>query len=249
MARSEWVCGIHTVVAVLEARPESVLEVWVDRERQDDRVARVDRLARQAGAAVRSVGSGSLSQRTGSSAHQGVAAHVRPVAVADGRALVKWVQASDGVPLLLALDGVTDPHNLGACLRTAEAAGASGVVVPRARSAALSPVVRKVAVGAAERVPVYAVSNLARTLGELKSIGLWIYGMDQGADRTVFETGLAGPVAIVLGAEGEGLRRVTRETCDLVVRLPMVGGVESLNVSVAAGICLYEIVRQRSHDH
>jgi len=246
MARQEWIYGVHPVSAAIAARPDQVLEVWVADHRRDARAADVAEGARAKGIRVQVAGREVLSRRAGSEQHQGVVARVRPLSPGDeGDLETRLAESGRRASLILVLDGVTDPHNLGACLRTAEAAGASAVVLPRDRAAPITPVVRKVSTGAAERVPVYAVTNLARALRLMGSAGLWVYGMAQEAERCLYELELHGPVALVLGAEGEGLRRLTREHCDGLVSLPMSGQVESLNVSVAAGICLYEIVRQR----
>jgi 23S rRNA (guanosine2251-2'-O)-methyltransferase len=176
--------------------------------------------------------------------HQGVAADISPLPPWDEDELLTALQ-SDAAPLLLALDGVQDPHNLGACLRTADACGALAVIVPKDRAAQLTPKVRKVAAGAAETTPVVAVTNLARTLKLLKESGLWVVGADAAADQTADAVDLKGPVVLVLGAEGAGLRQLTRQNCDFLARLPQLGAVESLNVSVAAGMLLYEAARQR----
>jgi 23S rRNA (guanosine2251-2'-O)-methyltransferase len=186
-----------------------------------------------------------LDQAVGGAAHQGVVAEVRPSAPLDENSLLDILTRDGGSPLLLVLDGVSDPHNLGACLRTADAAGATAVVAPRDRAAGLTPVVRKVAAGAAETVPFAQVTNLARALRDLKAAGLWIAGAAADGEREPFDADLGGPLALVLGSEGRGLRRLTREACDFTLRLPMRGAVASLNVSVAAGVLLYEALRQR----
>jgi 23S rRNA (guanosine2251-2'-O)-methyltransferase len=178
--------------------------------------------------------------------HQGVVAELLPRAGDPETQLEEALEAAGDAPLLLVLDGVQDPHNLGACLRSADAAGVAAVLVPRDRAAGLTPVVRKVAAGAAETVPLVAVVNLARTLRELKERGVWLVGTDDSAEKTLYDAELTGPVALVMGSEGEGMRRLTRECCDQLVSIPMAGAVESLNVSVAAGVALFEAVRQRS---
>jgi 23S rRNA (guanosine2251-2'-O)-methyltransferase len=175
-----------------------------------------------------------------------VVAEVVPRAGDPETQLEEALEAAAGPPLLLVLDGVQDPHNLGACLRSADAAGVAALIVPRDRAAGLTPVVRKVAAGAAETVPLVAVVNLARTLRSLKERGVWLVGTDDAADRTLYQADFAGPVAVVMGSEGEGLRRLTRDCCDQLVSIPMAGAVESLNVSVATGVVLFEAVRQRS---
>lgn len=246
MARHEWIYGVHPVLAAIAAHPDQLLELWVDRHRRDARVGTVAARAGEQGIRVQVVGAEALTRRAGSEHHQGVVARVRPLSLGDEGDLGRLLGVSgQGTPVILVLDGVTDPHNLGACLRTAEAAGASAVVLPRDRAAPITPVVRKVSSGAAERIPICTVTNLARALRQMRDGGLWIYGMTQEAGRCLYELELCGPVALVLGAEGEGLRRLTREHCDELVSLPMAGEVESLNVSVAAGVCLYEAARQR----
>lgn len=214
-------------------------------ERQDARASALRERARQAGIAVHAVSGAALGKLVGEVAHQGAVAAVRPLKPWDEDDLAG---ALTGIadPLLLVLDGVTDPHNLGACLRTAEAAGVQAVIVPRDRAAAVDGVVRKVAAGAAELVPVATVTNLARTLDGLKARGIWVVGTCGEAPGTLYAADLKRPLALVLGAEGGGMRRLTRERCDFLVRIPMAGQVESLNVSVAAGIALFEARRQRA---
>ncbi|MEZ5513995.1 MAG: 23S rRNA (guanosine(2251)-2'-O)-methyltransferase RlmB [Steroidobacteraceae bacterium] len=250
MAATERVYGWHAVRAVLERGAERVVMVSVAEQRDDARTRTVLELARRAGLPVERVSLAQLTKLLGEVAHQGVYADVRPLAPwgeDDLLAALARAQSTDSplTPLVLVLDGVQDPHNLGACLRTADACGALALVVPRDRASQLNATVRKVAAGAAETTPVVAVTNLARSLGLLKEAGLWIVGADAGAAKLAQESDLTGPVALVLGAEGSGLRQLTRQTCDLLVRLPQVGAVESLNVSVAAGMLLYEALRQR----
>jgi 23S rRNA (guanosine2251-2'-O)-methyltransferase len=187
----------------------------------------------------------SLDAETGGAAHQGVVAEVRPSVPLDENSLLDLLTGQARPALILVLDGVSDPHNLGACLRTADAAGATAVVAPRDRAAGLSPAVRKVAAGAAETVPFAQVTNLARALRDMKEAGLWIAGTAGDGEQELFAADLSGPLALVFGSEGKGLRRLTRESCDFTLRLPMHGAVASLNVSVAAGIALYEALRQR----
>ena len=243
-ARRHLVYGLHAIGALIERSPERVLELWMAEARQDARAGALRERAREAGLAVQTVSHESLGKIAGEVAHQGAVAAVRPLRSWDERDLSG---ALDGLedPLLLVLDGITDPHNLGACLRTADAAGVQAVILPRDRAATVDGVVRKVAAGAAEFVPVATVTNLARTLEQLKGRGIWVVGTDAAAPRTLFDADLKRPLALVLGAEGEGLRRLTRERCDFLVQIPMAGRVESLNVSVAAGIALFEARRQR----
>lgn len=238
------IAGFHAVTARLRHDPASIDVVYVDPARQDARMNRLKAQATRAGARVVAAPPARLQQLAGGATHQGVVALFRP-----GPAPVTLddlVARLDNDTLLLVLDGVTDPRNLGACLRTADAAGASAVVVPRDRSAGMSPLVAAAAAGAAETVPLVTVTNLARALDQLKQAGLWLAGAAAQAEDTLYELDLARPLAWVLGAEGQGLRRLTRDKCDWLARIPMRGAVASLNVSVAAGICLFEAQRQRT---
>lgn len=247
MKSAETVYGLHAVRVMLERHPERVVSVRVSERRDDPRVRRIEELARKHSRPVQRVNAHALKQVLGDVAHQGVLAEITPMPgwTEDTLLAALMTPGSTRPPLLLALDGVQDPHNLGACLRTADACGALAVIVPKDRAAQLTPTVRKVAVGAAETTPVVAVTNLVRTLKLLKEAGLWIVGADADASRTADEVDLKAGTVLVLGAEGAGLRQLTRQTCDWVVRLPSLGAVESLNVSVAAGMLLYEAVRQR----
>ncbi len=254
MSSTERVYGWHAVRAVLERGADRVVTLQVAEQRDDTRARAVLELASRAGLPVKRVPLAQLTKLLGEVAHQGVCAEVRPLAPwGEDELLAALARAQSATgrpaPLVLVLDGVQDPHNLGACLRTADACGVLAIVVPRDRASQLNATVRKVAAGAAETTPVVAVTNLARSLGLLKEAGLWIVGADAGAAKLAQECDLAGPVALVLGAEGTGLRQLTRQTCDLLVRLPQVGAVESLNVSVAAGMLLYEALRQRNPAH
>lgn len=234
--------GFHAVLARLRADPGSVLEIFLDEARNDARGKDLVAAAERAGVRVLRVPTKRLDGFYGGGRHQGVVARVEVKSVADN-----LDEVLEGVahPLLLVLDGVTDPHNLGACLRVANAAGAHAVVAPKDRSAGITPAVSKVASGAAESTPYLMVTNLARTLAELKERNIWVVGADERAEKTLYEADLPGSIAWVLGAEGEGMRRLTRESCDVLARIPMSGDVESLNVSVSAGICLFESVRRR----
>jgi 23S rRNA (guanosine2251-2'-O)-methyltransferase len=234
--------GFHAVLARLRADPASVIEILVDESRHNGRLADVLRVAEAAGVRILRVPGKRLDGFYGGGRHQGIVARVES---RDERASLDDVLDRLAEPaLLLVLDGVTDPHNLGACLRVADAAGAHAVVVPKDRSAGLSPIVTKVASGAAETVPFLTVTNLARTLDALKERGVWVVGTVADGPAELHKADLPEAVAWVLGSEGEGLRRLTRERCDLLVRIPMHGQVESLNVSVAAGLCLYESRRR-----
>jgi len=244
MKGTDTIYGVHAVRIMLERHPERVHGVRIAQQRDDPRVRAIDELARRHQRPVQRVDTRALKQLLGDVAHQGVAADITPLPPwTEDELLVALQRVS--APLLLALDGVQDPHNLGACLRSADACGALAVIVPRDRAAQVTPTVRKVAVGAAETTPVVAVTNLVRTLKLIKQAGLWIVGADAAGDKSAHQVDLKGPVVLVLGAEGTGLRHLTRQTCDFLVRLPQLGAVESLNVSVAAGMLLYEAVRQR----
>ena len=245
--RTVYIGGFHAVMAALEDAAIKPLEVLLAQHRHDERSQRVVALARACNVGVRMIPKSDLDLLAPELRHQGV------LAAMPGESLSQYtgedaldLPASAGA-LILVLDSVTDPHNLGACLRTAEAAGVHAVVVPRDRAAGLTPIVRKAAAGAAERVPLVAVTNLSRTLQKLRDSGYWLTGLAGEAEESLYEADLTGPRVLVMGAEGEGMRRLTREHCHQLVRIPMAGKAESLNVSVAAAVCLYEAVRQRSH--
>jgi len=240
---ADLVFGIHAVEAFLQRAPQDVLELFVMKDRDDKRMQPIIQLARQNGVSVQFCNRKTLDDMV-SGQHQGVVAKARLQSSGNEADLAAIVE-QQAKPFILILDGVTDPHNLGAILRSADAAGVHAVVAPKDRSVKLTSVVRKVACGAAESVPFITVTNLARTLRELQDAGVWIVGTAGETDTLVYDADLKGPLALVLGAEGEGLRRLTRETCDALVKIPMFGTVSSLNVSVAAGICLFEAVRQR----
>ena len=243
--RRHLVYGLHAIGAVLDRSPERLLELWMAEPRQDARARSLRDRAQAAGIRVQTVNTDSLAKLAGEVAHQGAVAAVRPLKPWDEHDLLGALSDVQE-PLLLVLDGVTDPHNLGACLRTADAAGAHAVIVPKDRAAAVDGVVRKVAAGAAEFVPVATVTNLARTLDMLKERGIWVVGTDGEAPETLYQADLNRSLALTLGAEGDGMRHLTRQRCDFLVRIPMAGQVESLNVSVAAGIALFEARRQRT---
>jgi len=238
------IAGFHAVTARLRHGADSIEAIYIDAQRHDVRMRDLMHRSEAAGVRLIAVDAARLAGLAGDVAHQGVVALCAPTATA--RLLDDVIETVSGDTLLLLLDGVTDPRNLGACLRTADAAGATAVIVPRDRSAAMNPVVAKAAAGAAETTPLIAVTNLARAMDELKAAGVWIAGADGDADKSVYEIDLTGPLAWALGAEGGGLRRLTRERCDWLARIPMAGHVESLNVSVAAGVCLFETRRQRA---
>jgi 23S rRNA (guanosine2251-2'-O)-methyltransferase len=238
--------GIHAVRVLLTRYPQRVRRVLLAGGRDARRLAEIRTLAQRAGVQVADVDDAVLAKLAEGERHQGVVAELAPRAGDPETQLEEALEAAGTAPLLLVLDGVQDPHNLGACLRSADAAGVAAVIVPRDRAAGLTPVVRKVAAGAAETVPLVPVVNLARTLRDLKDRGVWLVGTDDAADKTLYDADLKGPLALVMGSEGEGMRRLTRECCDQLVSIPMAGAVESLNVSVATGVALFEAVRQRT---
>jgi 23S rRNA (guanosine2251-2'-O)-methyltransferase len=240
------IVGIHAVRTALKHGAQRIDRLQYDEARRDRRLRQLLDEARAAGLRPEPADKATLDRLTGGANHQGVVAHGEMPASLGEAALDSILAGLDHPPLLLVLDGVTDPHNLGACLRSADAAGVDAVVAPRDRASGLTPVVCKVASGAAETMPFVQVTNLARTLRHLQEAHrVFVVGAAGEATVEVFDADLKGPLAIVMGAEGEGMRRLTRETCDQLVRLPMAGHVESLNVSVATGVCLYEAVRQR----
>jgi 23S rRNA (guanosine2251-2'-O)-methyltransferase len=242
--RTETAYGLHTIGALLQRHPERVLRVWLQQGREDSRAVHIEQLARAAGKPIERIAADRLAARAGNVVHQGVLAEVIAMDPWAESQLLAAIQAAAN-PLVLALDGVQDPHNLGACLRTADACGVLALIVPRDRAAPLNATARKSASGAAETTPVVTVTNLARTLSLLKEAGLWIVGADADAAQTAAQVDLTGPRVLVMGAEGRGLRALTRRHCDWLARLPSRGAVESLNVSVAAGMLLYEALRQR----
>ncbi|MGH1371731.1 MAG: 23S rRNA (guanosine(2251)-2'-O)-methyltransferase RlmB [Cellvibrionaceae bacterium] len=245
MAKLEAVYGLHAVQALLKSAPHRVNEVLVLQGRQDQRVQKVMAAAEKADIKVRQASRKEL-DKLGEGNHQGVVAMAFPGQLHDEKFLYQLIESLREAPFLLVLDGVTDPHNLGACLRTAEAAGVHAVIAPKDNSASLTPTARKVSCGAAEVLPYVPVTNLARCLRKLQELGVWIIGTAGEANQSVYQQDLKGPMALVMGAEGPGMRRLTRECCDGLINIPMAGEVSSLNVSVATGVCLFEAVRQRS---
>jgi len=242
------VFGIHAVNALIKTAPERFIELWLLKGRDDDRLMPIINLARKYGIPTQLVQRKVLDDKSRGEQHQGVVARVKPgktFTEADLDDIIAKAEQQDQAPFFLILDGVTDPHNLGACLRNADAAGVQAIIVPKDNAARLTATVRKVAVGAAEAVPLVQVTNLARTMKALQQSGVWIIGTAGETDTCLYDVKLSGPMALVMGAEGKGMRRLTRENCDQLVKLPMAGSVSSLNVSVASGICLFEIVRQR----
>lgn len=251
MSESMWVYGLHSAQSAVEQHPERVKEVMFLKGRHDNRMTLLLDAVRERGVRFRLVSKDefdrTLSKNELSDArHQGVIVLTLAAPVLKESDLEQLLDTLTAPPLLLILDGVTDPHNIGACLRTCDAAGAHAVIVPKDKSGSLTPTAVKIASGAADTVPFFAVTNLARTIEQLKSRGIWVYGTAGEASGTLYQTNLTGPIALVMGAEGTGMRRLTRELCDGLINIPMAGTVSSLNVSVASGVCLFEIVRQRS---
>lgn len=238
--------GIHAVLGVLKRRPEAVRGVWLAQEARNPRLEEVRALAHKHHIPLKSVSPDELDRRAGGERHQDVLALFDPAGIAHSEHELDTLLGQAGPkPLLLVLDGVQDPHNLGACLRTADAAGVDAVIVPRDRAAGITPVVCKVASGAVGHVPFVQVTNLARTLRHLRDAGIWLVGTDMAGETPLHRADLDRPLALILGAEEKGLRRLTREACDWLISIPMAGAVESLNVSVATGVCLFEARRQR----
>ncbi len=255
MSNPKVLFGFHAVGVRLKTAPQSIVEIYFDPTRRDARMRQFIDKACEAGVRLIETDGMRLARLSGSHGHQGVAARVQELKqVKSLDELLEQLEATQAglpvnervQPLVLVLDGVTDPHNLGACLRVADGAGVHAVIAPTDHAAGINATVAKVACGAAETVPYFMVTNLARTLNELKERNIWIIGTSDTADKTLYQTDLRGPLALVLGAEGEGMRALTAKTCDALVRIPMCGAVESLNVSVASGVCLYEALRQRA---
>ena len=241
---NEFIYGIHAVSAVLENDPARLIEAFVLKGRQDERLLPLLNELQHCGVSIQQMGRKALDDKAHGANHQGLIARVKPAKQLNEHDLDEILSKYEQ-PLILVLDGVTDPHNLGACLRNADAAGVAAVIVPKDKSAPMTATVSKVACGAAETVPLVRVTNLARTMRALQEQGVWFVGTAGEATHDIYQAKLTGPLAIVMGAEGDGMRRLTRETCDDLIKIPMSGSVSSLNVSVASGICLFEAVRQR----
>ena len=235
--------GFHAVGVRLKTAPRSIIEIYFEPTRRDARMRQFIERATEAGVRLIEADGMRLAKLAGGHGHQGVAARVEQLA--QTHSLDDLLDTIEGPPLLLVLDGVTDPHNLGACLRVADGAGAHAVIAPKDHAVGINATVAKVASGASETVPYFMVTNLARTLNELKERSIWCIGTSDGTSKTIYQADLKTPVALIMGAEGEGMRQLTRKTCDELVGIPMRGAVESLNVSVASGVCLYEALRQR----
>ncbi len=243
--KTELIFGLHSVQAILKTAPQRILTLHVLQGRNDQKLQKILQQAQTNQISVNSTSRQKLDEMVQDENHQGVVAVCNPGEIQDEIFLFKLLENLTEPAFLLILDGVTDPHNLGACMRTAEAAGVHAVVAPKDKSAGLTSVARKVACGAAEVLPFVSVTNLARTLKKLQDKGVWLYGTSGDAEKSVYETDLKGSIAILMGAEGDGMRRLTTETCDYLMNIPMAGMVSSLNVSVATGVCLFEAVRQR----
>lgn len=245
MSNNQKIFGIHAVESLLERSPEKVIQLFLQKNRQDKKFNNIEKNAKKHGIAFQFVDKKKMDDWVKGN-HQGIIAEVKVQdAMMNENQLLELAENKENI-FLLVLDGVTDPHNLGACLRTADAAGVDAVVLPKDRSASLTPVVRKVACGAAETVPLVRVTNLARYLSQLKERNVWVIGTAGEATEHIYETNFSGSTALVMGAEGSGMRRLTREHCDQLIKIPMAGSVSSLNVSVATGVCLFEIVRQKN---
>lgn len=250
MSAGQWIAGINPVASALEHDAAHVLEILLEAGGRNPRLTEIEQRARQLEIDVRRVNTQALDGIAGGLRHQGAVARYQGATPIEEADLPKLIEAAGRHALLLVLDGVQDPHNLGACLRSAAAAGVTAVLIPKDRAATVNATVRKTSSGAADRVPIVRVTNLARALRGLRDAGVWIYGLAGDVDASLYALDLCGPIALVLGGEGEGLRRLTRETCDGVVGIPMPGaavgqGMESLNVSVATGVALFEAIRQR----
>lgn len=246
MAKSELIYGIHAVTSLLQNFPERIEKLYVLYGREDQRLQEILYIARENTIPIQALSRPELDQLVSDNHHQGVIADYHAPKNFTEDDLFDILDDLEEPPFLLILDGIQDPHNLGACIRSANAAGVHVVLAPKDRNVALTPTARKVASGAAEITPFIQVTNLARTLRQLREREIWVYGLDDAATTSLYETDLKGAVALVLGAEGEGLRRLTREHCDVLLAIPMAGSVSSLNVSVASGVCLFEVVRQRA---
>ncbi|HLB41531.1 MAG TPA: 23S rRNA (guanosine(2251)-2'-O)-methyltransferase RlmB [Gammaproteobacteria bacterium] len=245
-SNKQFVFGLHAVESLLQHQSKRITRICVQKERRDQKIETLIQLAKQNAISIENMPRHELDKMTNNANHQGIIAFCVKAKIYTEHDLKSILQHVSVPPFILVLDGVQDPHNLGACFRSADAAGVHAIIAPKDKSVGLTPVVNKVASGATETIPFVQVTNLVRALEILKEFGIWIYGAAAEASQTLFQTDLSGPVAMVLGAEGTGLRRLTQEHCDVLVKIPMHGTVSSLNVSVAAGIFMFEVVRQRS---
>lgn len=246
MPKSELIYGMHAVAALLKSQPERVIEIYTLKGRVDKRLADIINKAQEFGFFVQPMHRKSLDEKSDGEQHQGVIVRIKTQKILTEYDLDACIANAGVRPFLLILDGVTDPHNLGACLRSADAAGVHAVIIPKDNTVGLTPVVRKVACGAAESMPLIHVTNLARFMRQLQDKGIWIYGTAGEATQSIYDCTFEGGIAIVMGTEEKGMRRLTRKHCDELIKLPMAGAVSSLNVSVATGVCLFEVVRQRN---
>ncbi len=244
MSQTEWIYGIHSVASVLKSQPQRLLRIYVQQGRQDDRVQKLLDGAQRENIEIMREPRKQLDQLAADGNHQGIIAECRPGEQYDEDFLDTLAERHGSALFVLVLDGVTDPHNLGACMRTAEAAGVQAVVVPRDNSASMTSTVRKVAAGAADLVPLLVGTNLSRAIKQFQQHGVWVIGAAGEATETLYQAKLKTPMALVMGAEGSGMRRLTKENCDELIAIPMLGETSSLNVSVATGVCLFEVVRQ-----
>ncbi|WP_213948094.1 23S rRNA (guanosine(2251)-2'-O)-methyltransferase RlmB [Luteibacter sp. dw_328] len=240
-----WIVGINPVEAALTNDPDRVRKVLVEQKSKNERVNEIVSMARKLGLVLEQVSKEQLEKLGGEARHQGVIALYQTPPLRDETHLLPLLEAAGANAFVLVLDGVTDPHNLGACLRSAAAANVTAVIVPKDRAVGITPTVRRASAGGADRVPLIAVTNLARALGILKDAGVWITGLAGDTDKSIYDLDLKGPTALVMGSEGDGMRRLTRENCDFLAKIPMPGDMESLNVSVATGVVLFEALRQR----
>lgn len=237
--------GIHAIQAALDFSANKIHKIWVDQQRKDKGLSELSNQLRSLGLPIEKCDRKKLDKMAGDKNHQGIVAEIEMPAVHSEDELKQFIKTTDETPFFLVLDQVQDPHNLGACLRTADAAGVHGIIITKDNSSGITPIVCKVASGAAETVAVYQVTNLARSLRWLKENNIWVMGTTSEAEQTIFDADLTIPLALVMGSEGTGMRRLTQEQCDFLVKLPMVGQVESLNISVAAGVMIYEVFKQR----
>ncbi|MDW3095352.1 MAG: 23S rRNA (guanosine(2251)-2'-O)-methyltransferase RlmB [Gammaproteobacteria bacterium] len=247
MSKKEILPGIHTVDSLLRWQPQRAHSIWLEQNKKNHRIEQLIAYAKKLGISIQQVQRVKLDQLCEGAQHQGIAASCSPTPLLDEHDLITQVSGAPTPPLILILDEISDPHNFGACLRTADAAGVAAVVIPQRNSAPFSPIVHKIASGATLRLTITKTTNLSRFIDAIKKSGVWVYGAAGEASKSVYQSNLTQASAIVMGAEGQGLRRLTQERCDELYSLPMLGGVESLNVSVATGIFLYEAVRQRGH--
>lgn len=245
MSKKQYSYGMHSTTALLKNEPHRIVRLYIQ-ETRDEKINQLIGLAKQHAIPIEYATRVHLDKITAGGNHQGIVAFCEAAKIYTESDIEALLERAESLPLILVLDGLQDPHNLGACFRTADAAGVTAIIAPKDKSVGITPVVNKVASGAAETIPFIQVTNLVRALETLKSLGVWIYGTDGAATQSIYQTDLRLPLALILGAEGKGLRRLTQAHCDLLVSIPMLGSVSSLNVSVAAGICLYEVVRQRS---